>query len=123
MSPYFSKLINNNLPHYLDSFKPQFANGVSHYNLRNPSVQLPIIKHEFPKQYIKYKLKTTLNEMSAEIIELVKNYSQKRIVDLIRNNIVNGYRNTCADPRNCYTCNNSLYQFIYSNYKISNDIF
>ena len=48
----YSKLINKNLPHYFDSFKPQFANGVSHYNLRNPSMQLPIIKHEFPKHIL-----------------------------------------------------------------------
>ena len=45
--------------------------------------------------------------MSAETIELANNYTQKRFVDLVRNNIVNGYRNTCADPRNCHTCNNS----------------
>ena len=104
---FYSKLINNNLPHYFDSFKPQFANGVLHYNLRKPSMQLPIIKHEFPRQSLRYKLITTLNEMSAETMELAKNYTQKRFVDLVRNNIVNGYRNTCVDPRNCYTCNNS----------------
>ena len=70
-------------------------------------MQLPIIKHEFPRQSLRYKLITTLNEMSAETMELAKNYTQKRFVDLVRNNIVNGYRNTCVDPRNCYTCNNS----------------
>ena len=30
--------------------------------------------------------------MSAETIELANNYTQKRFVDLVRNNIVNGYR-------------------------------
>ena len=35
--------------------------------------------------------------MSAEAIELAKNYTQKRYVDFVRNIIVNGYRNTCAD--------------------------
>ena len=70
-------------------------------------MQLPIIKHEFPRQSLRYKLITTLNEMSAETMELAKNYTQKRFVDLVRNNIVNGYRNTCVDQRNCYTCNNS----------------
>ena len=45
--------------------------------------------------------------MSAETIELANKYTQKRFVDLVRNNIVNGYRNTCVDLRNCYTCNNS----------------
>ena len=63
---FYSKLINNNLPHYFDSFKPQFANGVLHYNLRKPNMQLPIIKHEFPRQSLRYKLITNLNEMSAE---------------------------------------------------------
>ena len=70
---FYSKLINNNLPHYFNSFKPQTANRVPHYNLRNPSMQLPIIKHECPKQSLRYKLITTLHEMSAETIELVKN--------------------------------------------------
>ena len=70
-------------------------------------MQLPIIKHEFPKQSLKYKLITILNEMSVETIELANNYTQKRFVDLVRNNIVNGYRNTCTDPIKCYTCNNS----------------
>ena len=63
-------------------------------------MQLPIIKHEFPRQSLRYKLITTLNEMSAETMELAKNYTQKRFVDLVRNNIVNGYRNACVDPRN-----------------------
>ena len=43
--------------------------------------------------------------MSAETMELAKNYTQKRFVDLVRNNIVNGYRDTCVDPRN-YNNNN-----------------
>ena len=34
--------------------------------------------------------------MSAETMELAKNYTQKRFVDLVKNNIVNGYRNTCV---------------------------
>ena len=58
--------------------------------------------------------------MSAESIELAKNYTQKRFVDLVRNIIVDGYRNTYVDPRNC---SYSYYQFIYSNYKISIYIF
>ena len=71
-------------------------------------MQLPIIKHEFPRQSFRYKLITTLNEMSAETIELAKNYTQKRFVDLVRNNIiVNGYRNTCAYQKNWHICNNS----------------
>ena len=35
--------------------------------------------------------------MSAETIELSNSSTQKRFVDLVRNNTVNGFRNTCAD--------------------------
>ena len=58
-----------------------------------------MIKHEFHKQSLRYKVITTLNEMSAEPMELAKNYTQKRFVDLVRYNIVNGYRNTWADQK------------------------
>ena len=37
--------------------------------------------------------------MSAETIEVAKYYTQKRLVDFVRNIIVKGYRNTCADPK------------------------
>ena len=95
-------------------------------------MQLPIIKYEFPKQSLRYKLITKFNEMSAETIEMAKNYTQKRFVDLVRNNIVNGYRNTCADPKivihvTTHNINRFIpitkYQSIYSNYKISIYIF
>ena len=45
--------------------------------------------------------------MSVETIELAKKYTQKCFNNFVRYIIVNEYRNTCADPKNCYTCNNS----------------
>ena len=68
----YSKLLNNNLPHYFSSFTPQFSAGQQHYNLRNPTMQLPRIKHEFPKQSSRYKLITTLNVTPNEMIEVAK---------------------------------------------------
>ena len=65
---FYSKLINNNLPHYFDSFKPQFVNGVLHYNLRNPSMQLPIIKHELTKQSLRYRLITTFMKCQPKLL-------------------------------------------------------
>ena len=50
---FYSKLINNNLPHYFDDFMSHFSIGATNYNLRNPNLQLPRIKHEFPKILIK----------------------------------------------------------------------
>ena len=42
---FYFKLKNNYLPHYFNSFTPQFSLGHMHYNLRNPVRQLPMIKN------------------------------------------------------------------------------
>ena len=49
---FYSKLVNNNLPHYLSSFTPQLSAEQQNYNLRNPTMQFPRIKHKFPKQLL-----------------------------------------------------------------------
>ena len=59
---FYSKLINDNLPNYFERFTPQFSAGHQHYNFRNPIRLLPKIKHEFPKQSLRYKLISTINE-------------------------------------------------------------
>ena len=98
---FYSKLVNNNLPHYFSSFTPQFSAGQQNYNLRNPTMQLPRIKHEFPKQSLRYKLITTLNITPNETIEVAKTQSQQNLINLARANIVNGYSATC----NLLICN------------------
>ena len=57
-------------------------------------MQLPRIKHEFPKQSLRYKLITTLNITPNETIEVAKNQSQQNLINLARANIVNGYSAT-----------------------------
>ena len=93
---FYSKVVNNNLPHYFSSFTPQFSAGQQHYNLRNPTMQLPRIKHEFPKQSLRYKLISTLNTTpNYGMIEVAKTQSQQNLINLPRANIVNGYSATC----------------------------
>ena len=70
---FYSKFINNNLPHYVDDFLPHFSIDATIYNLRNPNLQLPRFKHEFPKFSLRYQLIKKLNETSLEILELAKN--------------------------------------------------
>ena len=53
---FYSKLINNNLPHYFDDFMPHFSIGATNYNIRNPDLQLPRIRHEFPRSSLRYQL-------------------------------------------------------------------
>ena len=64
-------------------------------------MQLPRIKHEFPKQPLRYKLITTLNITPNETIEVAKTQSQQNLINLARANIVNGYSATC----NLLVCN------------------
>ena len=39
-----------------------------HYNLPHTVRQLPIIKNEFPKQSLRYKLIATLNEILISVL-------------------------------------------------------
>ena len=91
---FYSKLINNNLPNYFESFTPQFSAGHQHYNFRNPSRLLPKIKYEFPKQSLRYKLFSTINETSNKPLEMAKTLSQKNFMNFIKNKIVTGYSYT-----------------------------
>ena len=74
----YSKLVNDNLPNYFESFTPQLSAGHQHYNFRNPS--LPKIKHEFPRQSLRYKLISTLNKTSNELLEMARTLSQKNFI-------------------------------------------
>ena len=100
---FYSKLINDNLPNYFESFTPQFSAGHQHYNFRNPSRLLPKIKHEFPKQSLRYKLISTINETSNELLEMAKTLSQKIFINFIKKEIVTGYSYTC-ELLICHVC-------------------
>ena len=84
---FYFKLVNNNLPHYFNSFTRQFSLGHMHYSLRNPVRQLPMIKNEFLKQSLRYKLIATLNETPDSVLEEVQNLSQKQFIDRARQGI------------------------------------
>ena len=73
-------------------FHHMFSAGHQHYNFRNHSRLLPKIKHEFPRQSLRYKLISTLNETSNELLEMAKSLSQKNFMNFVRNEILIGYR-------------------------------
>ena len=58
---FYSKLVNDILPNYFESFTPQFSAGQQHYNFRNPSRLLPKIKYEFPKTKCSLVTNQTVN--------------------------------------------------------------
>ena len=85
---FYFKSVNNHLPHYLNNFTPQFSARHQHYNFRNSTRLLPKIKHEFPRQSLRYRLIVTLNETSDDILEMVTTQSQKCFTKFIRERIV-----------------------------------
>ena len=68
---------------------------MKNYNFRNPSRLLPKIKHEFPRQSLRYRLIVTLNETSDDILEMATTQSQKCFTKFIRERIVADYSYTC----------------------------
>ena len=63
---------------------PHFLIGATNYNIRNPDLQLPRIRHEFPRSSLRYQLISTLNETSPEIMEMVKNCTKYIFINHVR---------------------------------------
>ena len=87
---------------------PHFSIGATNYNIRNPDMQLSRTRHEFSRSSLRYQLIGTLNKTSPEIMEMVKNCTQYIFINHVihvRKSIVDGYRDACVNPDNCYSCN------------------
>ena len=67
---------------------PMFSVGHINYNLRNPTRQLPTIRHEFPRQSLRYKLIATLNEIPDSVLAIAHNQPQKQFIHIVKDNIV-----------------------------------
>ena len=100
---FYCKLVNNNLPQYFNAFTPKFSVGHINYNLRNPTRQLPTIRHEFPRQSLRYKLIATLNEIPDSVLAIAHNQPQQQFIHIVKDNMFAQYSDTCVMP-NCYTC-------------------
>ena len=112
---FYFKLINDGLPHYFDNFIPTFSVGSAHYNLRNPCRLLPNIKHEFPRQSLRYNLIVTLNEASKCTIDSAKILPINQYTFGIKKSMIDNYNHICEIP-NCYICQNiinKLCKFLY----------
>ena len=100
---FYCKLVNNNLPQYFNAFTPKFSVGHINYNLRNPTRQLPTIRHEFPRQSLRYKLIATLNEIPDSVLAIAHNQPQQQFIHIVKDNMFAQYSDTCVMP-NCYIC-------------------
>ena len=69
-----------------------------YYVLRNPVRHLPMLKNEFLKQSVRYKLIANLNEIPYSVLADAQNQSQKQLIDRARQGIFVKYND------NCYVC-------------------
>ena len=51
---------------------PHLSIGATNYNIRNPDLKMPRIRHDFPRSSLRYQLISTLNKISPEIMEMTK---------------------------------------------------
>ena len=54
-------------------------------------------------EILRYKLISTLNETSNELLEMARTLSQKNFMNFVRNEILTGYRYTC-ELHICHVC-------------------
>ena len=81
---FYCKLVNKNLPQYFNALTPKFSVGHINYNLRNPTRQLPTIRHEFPRQSLRYKLIATLNEIPESVLAIAHNQPQQQFIHIVK---------------------------------------
>ena len=64
--------MNNLLPPYFNSMKLKLHELCNVYSIRKPTFHLPVIRHEFARQLIGYKLLELLNTESGTLLVLSK---------------------------------------------------
>lgn len=90
---FYYKLMNNVLPPYFVSMKPEFPQISSHYDIRKPVFHLPKIKHEFAEQLLKYRLIEILNNEPSALLITAKVYTHSfhGFKLYLKNKVINTY--------------------------------
>ena len=113
---FYYKLTNGHLPDYFDHFKPKVSTGCSRYPIRNPTMQYPIIRHEYARYTLHYQLIRVINgnsnctslpvNVNNSILEKVATHSFIGCKIYAKNAIIESYQDTCI-LINCYVCQNT----------------
>ena len=101
------KRFNNALPQYFLDLLLLFRDDPHYYETRIAGqLWLPLIKHEFAKQSIKYRfIKTLINNTSITYREKLETHSLDGFKKYVKNSTVASYSADCS-IENCYICIN-----------------
>ena len=89
--------MNNLLPPYFNSMKPKLPELYNVYSIRKPTFHLPVIRHEFARQFIGYKLLELLNTEPGTLLVSSKVYTHSFIgfKIYIKNKVIDSYSYIC----------------------------
>ena len=97
------KLENGQLPTY---FYTMFKKSTHNYDVRNSNnYAIPLVKHEFVKKSIRFRIPTFFNSMNMNIKSKIYTHSIVGYKLYIKKAIILSYSDLCNVP-NCYICNN-----------------
>ena len=93
---YF-KLMTNLLPPYFNFMKPKLTELCNAYSIRKPTFHLPVIRHEFARQLIGYKLLKLLNTEHDTVLvsSTVHTHSFIGFKIYIKNKVIDSYSYIC----------------------------
>ena len=102
---FYYKLMNNKLPPYFESMKPQLPEVCNTHYIRRPTFHLPNITHEFAEHMLRFQLIKILNDENGSlmIIEKVFTHSFQGFKLYIKNNLIDSYSDQCYII-NCEAC-------------------
>ena len=105
MWKFYYKLMNNKLPLYFSSMKPELPVVCDTHVIRHPTFHLPKIVHEFAEQLLKYQLIKLLNNEKCSILITgkVHTHSFCGFKMFIKNTVIDSYLDNCNVPF-CESC-------------------
>ena len=99
------KLENGMLPEYFHSGIFVRANTVHDHQLRQSNnYHLPLVRHEFAKSTMPFKISDLFNKMEPLIKDKIYTHSFDGFKKYVKSEIIVNYSTICQ-IRNCYICN------------------
>ena len=94
---FYHILMNNKLPECFSIMKPKLPVIIQHYEIQNPVLHLPAIKHKFAENLLQYCLIKHINEehyfsMMSDKVQRTSFYSFKVF---IKHRVLDTYKSTC----------------------------
>ena len=94
---FYHKLMNSKLPKCISTIKPKLPEIIEHFEIRNPVLHLPAIKHKFAGNVLQYCLIKHINEeyCFSMMSDKVKKISFYCFHVFIKHRVLDTYKSTC----------------------------